>query len=170
MAGKRSSPRKRHLSEPEDETPAKKRVNIEAKSPKTAIRDASEALIEAIKQAEEAYIQSKKNDSKRSQKMDPKVGPRKGGKAVPASGDFEFEKDKGSGLPYVYIVLLSIAPKSWAKKSSVLTLPSMMPTILFVTIVQFSLSETIRTPFWRQSVPMGVSRRVMKMRVEMERS
>ena len=37
--------------------PAGKRLVTEPKSPKTAIRDASEALIEAIKRAEEAVHQ-----------------------------------------------------------------------------------------------------------------
>ncbi|PMD43965.1 hypothetical protein L207DRAFT_508727 [Hyaloscypha variabilis F] len=108
MAGKRSSPRKRAISEVENVSPARKRVNIEAKSPKTAIRDASEALIEAIKQAEEVHLHLAKDGLITSQTKNPKGAARKGGKAiaaVPESGDFEFEKDDSSGLPYVYIVL-----------------------------------------------------------------
>jgi hypothetical protein len=101
MAGRRSSPRKRPISEAGDEAPARKRVNVEAKSPTTAIRVASGALIEAIKQAEEVYIHSTKNDPKSSQKINPKGGPKKDGKVVPESADFEFERGKGSALPYV---------------------------------------------------------------------
>ncbi|KAE9377720.1 hypothetical protein N431DRAFT_434865 [Stipitochalara longipes BDJ] len=105
MAGKRSSPRKRPLNEAENSSPARKRVNIEAKSPKTAIRDASEALIEAIKQAEEVHLHQARDILKLSQTRNSKEALRKDRKPVPESAGFEFEKNKSSGLPYVYIVL-----------------------------------------------------------------
>jgi hypothetical protein len=55
--------RKRPLSEVENtnSAPANKRQEIEPKSPKTAIRDASEALIEAIRKAED--VLSRPTDS-----------------------------------------------------------------------------------------------------------
>jgi hypothetical protein len=59
MAQNGSTSRKRTNAAMEDRIPgpAGKRLEIEPKSPKTAIRDASEALIEAIKRAGEAVHQ-----------------------------------------------------------------------------------------------------------------
>jgi hypothetical protein len=60
--------RKRPLSEVENtnSAPVSKRQEVEPKSPKTAIRDASEALIEAIKQAEEVHLHPAKSNPKNS--------------------------------------------------------------------------------------------------------
>jgi hypothetical protein len=97
MAGKESTSRKRSLHEVANESPARKRVNIEAKSPKTAIRDASEALIEAIKQAEEVHLHPAR--------IVPKAARGKGTKTDTESANFEFERDEPTGLPYIYIVM-----------------------------------------------------------------
>jgi hypothetical protein len=59
IAENKSTSRKRPQHEVENESPARNRVNIEAKSQKTAIRDASEASIKAIKQAEKSIYTSK---------------------------------------------------------------------------------------------------------------
>lgn len=97
-----SASRKRALREVGDSNsiPPSKRQEIEPKSPKTATRDACEALIGAIKKAEDSI------EASRAQDQAPKATPRKSAKASSAKTiDFEFDKDKATGLPYIYIVV-----------------------------------------------------------------
>lgn len=124
MAKTQPASRKRPLDEVENESPGRKRVNIEQKSPKTAIRDASAALIIAIQKAEEVYQLPPKTISKDDTKTDDeqikvevKSGPSKGVKNTrkgPQKKDpksdsknpkFVLDRDEPTGLPYVYIVL-----------------------------------------------------------------
>jgi hypothetical protein len=98
--------RKRPLSEVENtnSAPANKRQEIEPKSPKTAIRDASEALIEAIRKAED--VLSRPTDSNpKSSSATVSNGNKKQDVSADAAAGFEFEKDKPTGLPYIYLVL-----------------------------------------------------------------
>lgn len=107
MGGKKSSSRKRPLAEVEnkDPAPASKRHEIEPKSPKTAIRDASEALIEAIKKAEEVQLHlAAKDGLRRAPTKGPKRAPKQTIKPDP-DVNFNFEKDEPTGLPFVYIVM-----------------------------------------------------------------
>ena len=88
---------KRALSEVEnvDVSPASKRQAIEPKSPKTATRDASEALIEAIKKAEEASLRAVKSATKRPKKLAVKIDK---------NTEWIFEKDWETGAPCIYMV------------------------------------------------------------------
>lgn len=115
MAGRDVLSRKRPLSEDENTSTAvtRKRQEIEPKSPKTAIRDASEALIEAIKKAEEVHLSLKKSAPESNAEAnlmsvttrEPKVAQKKDPKANSKGAKFVFEKDAPTGLPYVYIVI-----------------------------------------------------------------
>lgn len=98
--------RKRPLSEVENtnSAPANKRQEIEPKSPKTTIRDASEALIEAIRKAEDIYSRPTKSNSK-SSPATVSDGAKKQDVSADAAASFEFVKDKPTGLPYVYLAM-----------------------------------------------------------------
>jgi hypothetical protein len=98
--------RKRPLSEVENtkSAPANKRQEIEPKSPKTAIRDASEALIEAIRKAEDVLSRPTESNPKTSSAT-VSNGNKKQDVSADAAAGFEFQKDKPTGLPYIYLVL-----------------------------------------------------------------
>ena len=98
--------RKRPLSEVENTNsgPANKRQEIELKSPKTAIRDASEALIEAIKKAEDIHSRPTKSNPK-TFSATVSNGNKKQDVSADAAAGFEFEKDKPTGLPYIYLAM-----------------------------------------------------------------
>ncbi len=98
--------RKRPLSEVENTNsgPANKRQEIEPKSPKTAIRDASEALIEAIRKAEDVLSHPTESSPENSSAT-VSNGNKKQDVSADAAAGFEFEKDKPTGLPYIYLVL-----------------------------------------------------------------
>ncbi|PMD27180.1 hypothetical protein NA56DRAFT_743519 [Hyaloscypha hepaticicola] len=91
--------RKRPLSEVENTNsgPANKRQEIEPKSPKTAIRDASEALIEVIRKAEDIHSCPTKSNPK-SSSVTVSNGNKKQDVSADAAAGFEFEKDNPTGL------------------------------------------------------------------------
>jgi hypothetical protein len=78
MARTKSLSQKRPLSEVENTNAARasKRANAEPKSPKTAIRDGTEALIEAIKAAEEVHFRLERTASGITAKGSAKGDPR----------------------------------------------------------------------------------------------
>jgi hypothetical protein len=102
-----SASRKRPLSEVKNtnSAPASKRQEVEPKSPKTAIRVASEALIEAIRKAEEVHLHPAKSNPKSSPTKVSRHTQKQDVKADSKTASWEFEKDKPTGLPYIYIVL-----------------------------------------------------------------
>jgi hypothetical protein len=97
------APRKRPVSEVEDTkgAPPSKRVDVKSSS-----KASETALRRAVKQPRTAT--PKKNlqgDTKSEIKIKPKTGPKNLPKRVLKAADFEFETDKPTGLPYIYIVL-----------------------------------------------------------------
>jgi hypothetical protein len=147
--------RKRPLSEVENtkSAPANKRQEIEPKSPKTAIRDASEALIEAIRKAEDVLSRPTESNPKTSSAT-VSNGNKKQDVSADAAAGFEFQKDKPTGLPYIYLVLEKTHDRRAIYGSdtrfSAHLLPLRMPTIVSGFAVQTTRNETTRMPCLRR--------------------
>jgi hypothetical protein len=150
--------RKRPLGEVgnTNSAPANKRQEIEPKSPKTAIRDASEALIEAIRKAEDIHSRPIKSTLKSSPATVSK-GAKKQDVSADVAAGFEFEKDKPTGLPYIYIVLEKIRLRS-------IEYHDFKVLSTFASLEDANKYVRIRCArYAKRDDPMGVSRGRMKM-------